>query len=68
MATFIAQFPGAVLCVTHDRDLLDGVEWHRILYVGPNAAQIVELDREALARLQVEAQEEADKAVGILFD
>ena len=65
---WIGQFKGGVVCVTHDRELIESVDWDRIVVLASNASSFETLDRSALTDQLTTAKQQADEAMTILFE
>lgn len=64
---FLPRFHGAVLAVAHDRELLEAINWTRIVMLGAGAKSATEIDHDGLREWMAEAQEEAKRTVDILL-
>lgn len=64
---FLPSFSGAVICVSHDRELVSSVTWSRILRLGPKATLTHMTTIQLEERLSI-AQDAASESMRILFD
>jgi ATPase subunit of ABC transporter with duplicated ATPase domains len=65
---WLPSYQGGVVCVTHDRELIEAVAWHRMLMVQPLARRVELITTEQLHDDIQRSQQQADEAVSILFD
>ena len=63
---FLQKFRGAVVCVTHDRELLENVKWDRMVQYN-NDSTLSQVKQSDFAEWIAAAQAEADEAIEIVF-
>jgi ATPase subunit of ABC transporter with duplicated ATPase domains len=65
---FLPTFSGAIVCVTHDRELMESIHWTAVQKVRDDGTSLEAMAPEALEQEMEERSKEADEAISILLD
>lgn len=67
LLNFLPNFNGAMVCVTHDRELMTAVKWSRIVKLSDDGSSLEILEPDALEQEIEQYTAEADLAVSLLL-
>lgn len=67
LLNFLPTFNGAIVCVTHDRELMQAIHWTSIRKMSDDGATLELLPAEALEEEIEKRSKEADEAISILI-
>lgn len=68
LLNFLPKFNGGLVCVTHDRELIDAIQWTRIVKLSDDGTTLEILEPDSLEQEINSYQQEAEDAASVLLN